>query len=1499
MPQKIIPMKWQHPFRFETDVANRFLDNLETLRTLCESLGPEFAARIKSLPAAENQYRAWAARPEANLFTNMFLAPVIDAAITVAQELERVGRYEDAFFVSNIFGEMCKILIARSRDKFIHDFEEFVLTACCATSGLSLADTSLHSGEDQSEIEMLRKRMHHVCENALGTFFRKDGRFSQTQRPETDLGDWATNEALARHFGRQLHHLLEVNRPRLKDYVRENMPSVYRMKLTGEDAGHRREEWERLLIDAGYDDVLRLMKDMGDLVNPDEVGVISIEQRNDVMRAAASNDKERVAQLLENSAKELKTFLYTEAQLRLSYREPAFPSLRQAWMRNDFNKIQKLSKTDDPDKLRRALGFAQTVWQEDVGSLDLRDWVAYLQAKTGNLTTAQQMLDEVRKRRGDERSFATYWNLAVLAYDRKDEDGAYKLLLPLVADEKFDEDLVIVVLALSLKLDDIATFLTAIPQAMSLRFHPLAVVVALKLGDAERVEKLLGQLFRHWQGGWELPPFTTQFSQDFEKTVNKAIVEGQVEQLVTWLRARIKNNRTWIPNYLELARVLEQEFQDHAGAFATLRDAYRVGFKKQPADQVSLESLCRDMFELARRWVELAEAAKRSDATGGANLSLDAAQELGRQAYRLAEEARVSEALLDSFRSFAPQESSPPLPPPPPPTPQGGKTGGESDGGSKPPRDPKVADRLVWVTARLAGIRSVAAYVEQTDVIEQFIKVVNEINPQESATALDLVRKASDVFETFAHTENTEHDARRSLYDRARMFEKRLTELVRGGAVSQHLADVLTPYAQVLQQVVGDLSRRAGVGPMIDAVIENSFISLQIRHSTIVLRVTNKTERPVSDVLVDLLIESPYLAVLGKRERLIGKMEQDESRVLTIPVELKSVTPAVGVDKIVFGISLRASAEGFPDVDLGILKKELPIRTLEDAIGGPAIPKLFEIGDPLKPSDPGLFQGRNETLNKIKSSFYGGVQRERYFLDGIRRAGKTSILNFLPAHLPDTVLPIPLNIEKFSLRGSVDSADILWQLCGFINESFAERIGSNLSLPDVTGFKDAPARAFGTFLNECRTRLPGHTPFLMFDEFQEILKAIVRTGSPKDRDTVVLDALRAYLEEGRVYAVFTGSVRFDRLSEILEHRIFGSLTRLRVSFLIPEGVANVLRAGIEQWAILLPETIERVCELTGGYPWLVQKYGAALVDLLNEEQRTVATPEDVEFITEHVMLCDKELFSFWWPTDQLGLEEEHFIEWFFRKYPTINAVATRDFFADVSHREQAGFRRAFENLRACEVLDSTDTQYLRFRGSVLRRWLEQQMQDGQLKIPRGGSSEKGERGQSGIFIDHENMINSLERISSARGTPVPREKVDWFSAILGRLLEEAERRVGRLSYKVAVAFWDRPGEAALGAAYARFGFDRRDPERVKLENAVDFKVADEVRRTREQSMREGTQLSRAIVVCGDGDLSHAVRALVNDGVSVQIWGGSRSTSASFAEIVGSDNVVVLDDVCGL
>jgi len=128
---------------------------------------------------------------------------------------------------------------------------------------------------------------------------------------------------------------------------------------------------------------------------------------------------------------------------------------------------------------------------------------------------------------------------------------------------------------------------------------------------------------------------------------------------------------------------------------------------------------------------------------------------------------------------------------------------------------------------------------------------------------------------------------------------------------------------------------------------------------------------------------------------------------------------------------------------------------------------------------------------------------------------------------------------------------------------------------------------------------------------------------------------------------------------------------------------------------------------------------------------------------------------------------------------------------------------------------------------------------------------------------------------------------------------EAERRVGPLKYKVTAAFWNRQHEALLLPPYFTHAFTPVQPEPIKLENAVDFKLQDTIRQAREQALREGEELTRVVLVCGDGDLSHTARALVNDGVSLQIWGGSRNTGDAYIAIVSKDKFVVLDDVSGL
>jgi len=75
------------------------------------------------------------------------------------------------------------------------------------------------------------------------------------------------------------------------------------------------------------------------------------------------------------------------------------------------------------------------------------------------------------------------------------------------------------------------------------------------------------------------------------------------------------------------------------------------------------------------------------------------------------------------------------------------------------------------------------------------------------------------------------------------------------------------------------------------------------------------------------------------------------------------------------------------------------LRTFSEVIGADAFrscsPKATQA------SDSELFHGRTALLDEIRNTFSAGSQSERYFLTD-RRVGKTSLLNFLPDHLPDT-----------------------------------------------------------------------------------------------------------------------------------------------------------------------------------------------------------------------------------------------------------------------------------------------------------------------------------------------------------------------------------------------------------------------------------------------------------------------------------------------------------------
>jgi hypothetical protein len=1533
---------WLQPFRTEREIAENFPTLVNDILRLIEGADEKFRKDIESLKFALKKYSEWeCGTPGGNI--NVFLSPVFHSGPSITKKLISVTFYREASWVANILTEIGKVLIERNRDKYIEDFRELLYLSCVIVSEVTInTNISQTGGNQNSEISYLEKKLSDQIRFALGYHFRR-GCFERNFQPDQELSEWLVNETLASHFDIRLRQLLANDRTRVWDYVSQNMPQVYKLTLSGnwDNARGTSKEWENLLINAGFESELRTMRSTGDLIIPDKIGEIDPDRLSQLRRAA--NDLNRVRDILKPYSEEINSYIIARAIEILVPREPEYPKSLKGRFADQFIQVKR---SVERNKYLEALESVTEVWEQEIDNLELRDWVAYLQLKTGNYPAAEPMLKYVKTRRHPKENFATDWNLAVLMRERKDEAASFKLLFPLL-EFRLEEPLVIVVLALSLKLGDRKTFINTIPQTHHLRFHPLAFTVAHEAGDSIHEQEFLDQILRQSNEKWELPSVGARFENmdEIRAVVNKAIVKGQIAQVVAWLEARVRQMPGWIPNYIVLAQVHEQERSDFDKAFEVLNNRLERELSSKPRDQRRVEDSVRDLLELCRR-------INRKD--------------LGRKAYKLAKDSRVNSDLLTSFRSYAPEDGpdefqrefqsiSDRLESVKRATPQDTlriddisrellefvtksgkkefclkafKLALETKASDNllmlyreyapenwapniiPPQDPNLVTQLTWVTAQLQNIKSVSSYVHEIKVIEELNRIITKMSPEESNTLVDLINNISEMIDLFSGTDEGKQDQRRLLYEKATGYEKRFAELLGSGVLSNNVVNVLSIYHATLKQVLGNLSRQAGIGPNINAVVENRFISPETVSSTLVLRLTNISERPVTNVTVELISENGLINFSDRKERRIPSLDLHnslhDSELVYFPFQLgRSFGPAN--KEAVLGISIHASAEGFPNFELDLIKLGIPIRSFQEALGNDQIPKRFQKDVPLTLSDADLFHGREDILKKIGNSFYGGKQRERYFLDGIRRVGKTSILNFLPAHLPEYVIPVRANLELIgTLPPSISqpSSYFLYKFSELIWQNMPDVSNSQLDRPDETRFIDNPGSAFDGFMRNVRTIYPNKVIFLMVDEFQALLEAIARSGPAKQRDTLTLDFLRSYADEGVLNVIFTGSTRYDKLSDIVDHRIFGSLTRLRVSFLSQESVERVFLAGMSEWVTIPKETTKRVYEITGGYPRLVHFYGSSLVDMLNQERRTIVTPDDIDNMTRENALSEDDLFRYWWPVDQLGSDEERFVEWYLHNFKSNQVVSTREFLESVPGLEQQLYKKALENLRACEVIDSVNPEYIRFRGTLLRQWLEQQIgPDNQLRVrkPDRNEDRPEDRGVAGIFVDHENLIKSLERINQNRGysAPSPYERLQWFTKILDNLMKEAEKRIGSLSYRITVAFWNRQQEAALLPAYGKYNFITPVPSDLKPENAADFKLVSEVHRASQDAREKRTRLSHAIVVTGDGDLSNTVRDLCNDGVKIQIWGGNHTINGGYAEIVGKENIVLLDDIAGL
>ncbi len=354
----------------------------------------------------------------------------------------------------------------------------------------------------------------------------------------------------------------------------------------------------------------------------------------------------------------------------------------------------------------------------------------------------------------------------------------------------------------------------------------------------------------------------------------------------------------------------------------------------------------------------------------------------------------------------------------------------------------------------------------------------------------------------------------------------------------------------------------------------------------------------------------------------------------------------------------------------------------------------YRTGNPV--GEDAAFIGRQDVLREVVRVLRQPGQNA-LTLFGQRRIGKTSVLQYLAAHLPDEGQYCPV---YFDLQ---DKAQ--WPLERLLRE-LARTIAHALAQP-APDLGDDPRQAFRqTWLPALLAdALPaGHSLVLLFDEFDVLAdpgggKAI-SDFFPYLRELLTLDP-------ARLQFVFVLGRNIGDLANIALS-VFKGIPNKRVSLLSQKDTFQLARLSQANGTLQWPDqAARRVWELTSGHPFLTQALCSQVWEIAHENAEDEPSPVSVEMVEDAVPdALDAARNTLEWLWDGLGPAERVVSAALAQAGPRVVSEG------DLEHiLREAGVRiviRELQNapqlLQDWDILEAVDGGY-RFRVELLRRWI--------------------------------------------------------------------------------------------------------------------------------------------------------------------------------------------------
>lgn len=288
--------------------------------------------------------------------------------------------------------------------------------------------------------------------------------------------------------------------------------------------------------------------------------------------------------------------------------------------------------------------------------------------------------------------------------------------------------------------------------------------------------------------------------------------------------------------------------------------------------------------------------------------------------------------------------------------------------------------------------------------------------------------------------------------------------------------------------------------------------------------------------------------------------------------------------------------------------------------------------------DERKFFGRKAILNRIKDCLYDDGDRTTFLIYGLRRVGKTSLLNHVESIMKDKFYPIQCDCQN--VFDADNTGQLIYQL--FVENivyGLSDDYGIDIEMPSEEAFEASPLRQLKRFFMNVERNIGDKSLLLLIDEFDEVVKK-VEDGIYSDE---LFDFIRTKMQHSnKTRFIIAGGEYLLNIMKKKALKISDTAKPLEVGFLEPDEAREMVEKPLGLKGIkCLPGAVERFLMITCRHPYFLTAVGNGVVELLNrEKERYVVYPDDVEAVSEKLIdMTQKSMYEHFWNSLDSGYKK--------------------------------------------------------------------------------------------------------------------------------------------------------------------------------------------------------------------------------------------------------------------